>query len=245
MPFGNFISKIFQPIIEALIKVFEFLWRNVFKPLAEFVGGVFVAVFDNMFKSISSIIEGLKNIFIGLMNFITGVFTGDWERAWEGVKQIFKGVFDSLWGIVKAPFNLIIDGINWIIDGLNKLSITVPDWVKYIPGLSGLAGKTWGINIAPITPLAKGGITNGPMIALVGDNPGGREVVSPLDDLTDIVASAVGTAVLQAMQVSGGSGQDRPIILKIDGREIARATIPGLDSERSRTGGLQVAVRPM
>ena len=197
------------------------------KPLVLWLGDTFKPIFETVGDSIKTKIKDLQTTFEGLIDFIVGVFTGDWKRAWEGVKKIFKGVFDSLWDIVKAPFNLIISGINWIISGLNKLSITVPDWVKYIPGLSGLAGKTWGINIEPITPLAKGGITNGPMIALVGDNPGGREVVSPLDDLTDIVASAVGTAVLQAMQVSGGGGQDRPIILKIDGREIARATIPG------------------
>ena len=71
---GILFSARYLPIIEALIKVFEFLWQNVFKPLAEFVGSVFVAVFDNMFKSIGDIIGGLKNIFIGLMDFITGIF---------------------------------------------------------------------------------------------------------------------------------------------------------------------------
>ncbi len=234
-----------QKFFEGFIKVIEFLWYDVLKPFVLWLGDTFGPVFEAVGEAVRDIIQRMRTIFEGFIKFITGVFTVDWKKAWEDVKQIFKRIFASLWGIVKPPFNLIIDGINWIIDGLNKLSITIPDWFKYIPGLSGLAGKTWGINIKPITPLAKGGITNGPMIALVGDNPGGREVVSPLDELTDIVASAVGTAVLQAMQVSGGSGQDRPIILKIDGREIARATIPGLDSERSRTGGLQVAVRPM
>ena len=186
------------------------------KPLILWLGDTFKPIFETVGDSIKTKIKSLQTTFEGLIDFIVGVFTGDWKRAWEGVKKIFKGVFDSLWGIVKTPFNLIIDGINWIIDGLNKLSITVPDWVKYIPGLSGLAGKTWGINIKPITPLAKGGITNGPMIALVGDNPGGREVVSPLDDLTDIVASAVGTAVLQAYAGGGGGSANLNLTVKIE-----------------------------
>jgi len=236
VPFGNFISKIFQPIIEALIKVFEFLWQNVFKPLAEFVGSVFVAVFDNMFKSIGDIIEGLKNIFIGLMDFITGVFTGNWEKAWEGVKQIFKGVFDSLWGIVKFPLNLIIDGINWVIDALNSLSIKIPDWVpKY-------GGRTWGINIPKIPKLATG--TNyvpQDMLAYLHEG----EAVVPKKynpDATGLTAETIEQAVYRAftnalriMQASARQ-DDKELVLKIDNTVLARMQLPAIIREGQRQG---------
>ncbi|RJE88629.1 hypothetical protein D3P07_11590 [Paenibacillus sp. 1011MAR3C5] len=151
VPLGAFIAAILMPIIEGLVAIFTFLWKNVLKPLVSFVGDVLVSVFTNAFKSIGGIIGGVKDIFVGLMKFITGVFTGDWKKAWEGVKQIFKGVFDSLWSIVKFPLNLIIDGINAMIGGLNKISFDIPDWV---PGSMG--GKNFGINIPKIPKLAVG-----------------------------------------------------------------------------------------
>jgi phage-related protein len=250
VPLAEFLISIFKPIIEALIEVFEFLWQNVFKPLAEFVGSVFVAVFDNMFKSIGDIIEGLKNIFIGLMDFITGIFTGDWERAWEGVKKIFKGVFDSLWGIVKFPLNLIIDGINWVIGGLNRLKIKIPDWVRYVPGLSDLAGKTWGINIKEIPKLAKGGLVTAPTLAMLGE--AGPEAVVPLGrsgfagDLADTVAQAVYQAIMDAIRIAQASSQqsdDRELVLKIDNTVLARMQLPAIIREGQRQG-LDLVVRP-
>ncbi|WP_133297974.1 phage tail protein [Paenibacillus paeoniae] len=150
-PLGAFIAATIMPIIEGLVAIFTWLWQNVLKPLVSFVGSVLVSVFTNAFKSIGGIIGGVKDVFVGLMKFITGVFTGDWKKAWEGVKQIFKGIFDTLWSIIKFPLNLIIDGINALIGGLNKISFDIPDWV---PG--SLGGKTFGVNIPKIPKLAVG-----------------------------------------------------------------------------------------
>lgn len=149
-PFGKFIQTDILPIIEDLINVFVWLLKNGVEPLAIFVKDVLVSVFTNAFKSIGDIIGGVKDIFIGLMTFITGVFTGDWQKAWDGVRDIFKGVFESLWGIVKFPLNLIIDGINTLLGGLNKISFDFPDWVPVF------GGKTFGISIPAIPKLAVG-----------------------------------------------------------------------------------------
>src|SRR5690606_3186546 len=88
--------------------------------------------------------------FNGIINFITGVFTGNWKKAWEGVKNIFKGIVDTLWSIFKFPLNLIIDGINALIGGLNKIKFDVPDWIPLI------GGKKFGFNIPKIPKLAVG-----------------------------------------------------------------------------------------
>jgi len=112
------------------------------------------------------------------MNFITGIFTGNWEKAWEGIKQIFKGVFDSLWGIVKFPLNLIIDGLNFLILGLNKISIGVPDWVADILGMD--RGSKFGFNIPEIPKLAAGGVVVSPTVAMIGEG-GYKEAVVPLE----------------------------------------------------------------
>lgn len=235
-PLGNFIGGVFKGIIEALVAVFQFLWYKVLKPLIDFMGNIFKPVFDNVMSNIKISIEGLTVVFKGLINFIAGVFTRDWKRAWEGVKTIFKGVFDSLYGFVKAPLNLIIKAVNKVIGGLNSINIDIPDWVPKF------GGRSFGISIPKIPKLAAGGITNGPTLAMIGDNPGGREVVSPLDDLMNIIASAVGNAVLSAMQVShlnnqgSGIAENKEIIIQLDGTKLARVLVPKIDSETQRMG---------
>ncbi len=229
MEVASAVGLVFMAAIEALIKVFEFLWYDVLKPIALWLGATFKPVFETVGDSIRTIIQGWQTTFDGLIKFITGVFTGNWKKAWEGVKQIFRGVFESLYGYVKTPLNLIIGAINTLIKGMNKIKISVPSWVP------GIGGKSWGINIDTIPKLAKGGITNGPMLAMIGDSPGGREVVSPLDDLTDIIASAVGTAILNAMQFSE-TDKSGDIILQIDGTTLARIMNPYNSKETARIG---------
>lgn len=115
-----------------------------------------IAVFS---EGISNAITGVKTIFEGVITFITGVFSGDWRQAWEGVRSIFTGIFDTLGALFKAPINAVITLINKAIAGINGLNITIPDWVP------GLGGKTFGLNIPEIPMLARGGFTNGASIA--------------------------------------------------------------------------------
>lgn len=235
VPFGTFLGDIFKPIWKALTDVIVYLWDTVLEPLVKFLASRFASTFDTVFKGIGEIIDGVKTTLIGVMTFITGVFTGDWEKAWNGVKDIFAGVFGTLYDIVKIPLNLIIDSINAVISALNSISIDIPDWVP------NFGGKKFGINIPKIPHLAKGGITNGPMMAMIGDNPGGKEVVSPLGDLMDMMQSAVSTAVLTAMNFNNSG--DKELVIQIDGKTIARALSPFTSSESSRIGGSMITVR--
>ena len=124
-----------------------------------------------------------------MIDFIRGVFTGDWERAWKGVQEIFSGLFGGLVAIAKSPLNSIIslingviDGINWVIRRANSISFTNP-----------FTGKHIGFNfseIGSIPYLAKGGVlTQGS--AVVGEAgpelltmAGNRAVVQPLTNQT-------------------------------------------------------------
>ncbi len=105
-------------------------------------------------------------------------------KVLEPIKNAFKVVFGSILSIVAAPLNAIISMINTVIGALNKIKL--PSWIP------GVGGK--GISIPTIPKLANGGITNGPMTALIGDNPGGREVVSPLDDLLGMIKESMAEA---------------------------------------------------
>lgn len=197
----NGICEIFNrtviPIVNSVIKVFQFLWKNVFSPIVSFLDTTLRPVFSNIFKSIGEIINDLSKTFGGLIDFITGVFTGNWSKAWNGIKDIFFGIWNALKDIIRAPINAIIgfinglvggvvDAINGMIGALNKLKFTVPDWVPKI------GGKSIGFSISQISApgaipyLAKGAVFKGgsPFLAWVNDQPAGKvNVEAPLETI--------------------------------------------------------------
>lgn len=70
----------------------------------------------------------------GIIDFITGVFTGNWEQAWDGVVSIFKGIFNLIPSIVEGVINGAISIINGILKGINSVTglIGIPE-IPLIP----------------------------------------------------------------------------------------------------------------
>lgn len=123
--------------------------------------------------------EGIKKIFSGVGNWFKNIFKGAFDgikNVFGGISDWFKGVFDKLASVVKAPVNLIIKGLNALINGVNKISFDVPDWVPVI------GGKKFGFNLKQIPLLAKGGVVDEPTPAIFGED--GAEAVVPLEKNT-------------------------------------------------------------
>jgi hypothetical protein len=118
-----------------------------------------LSAFGVFSQGIADIMADIQQIFGGLISFVTGVFTGDWSKAWNGIKDVFGGAFNALVDLCKTPINAVISIINSAISHINKLGITIPDWVPT------LGGKNFSINIPKIPMLANGGFTAGPSIA--------------------------------------------------------------------------------
>lgn len=202
-PIGNFMKALFDSIISS----FKFLFsiaEGIFTALL----GIIIAPFETLWDTVKNVFNGVQTILQGISNVFKGIFTGDMKTVLEGFKQIFKGVFDSLWAIAKAPLNMVIRGINWLIRGANKIHFDTPDWVP------GIGGKTFGINISQIPLLAKGGVISQPTQAIIGE--AGREAVVPLEnnmEWLDILADRLSKKIGN----SGGS-----YIIQMDGRTIQR-----------------------
>ncbi|GHV27606.1 hypothetical protein FACS18948_5270 [Clostridia bacterium] len=176
----NSVIPILQPIISSILPVLMKLLQTVIEPLTQLLnlilppltevikvlGGIISDVLAGAFNALTPIIENVKTHFTQLIDFVKNVFTGNWEGAWENVKNIFKNIVDGLGNIFKAPLNFIINGINAFIRGLNQLQI--PDWVP------GIGGK--GFNIGEIPLLAKGGRITQEGLAVVGE--AGPELVN-------------------------------------------------------------------
>ena len=197
-----------------------------FKPIIEWVmagvAGFIEVTVGGMLKTFNGIITALR----GVVQFLVGVFTGDWERAWGGIKTIFKGVFDSLKAIALTPINLIINALNTLIRGLNKIDIKFPDWVL------GLGGKGLNVNIPTIPMLAKGGIIDQPRLAMIGE--AGKEAVVPLERNTewiDMLASKISAASAGSKQEMSGD-----IVFELDGEVIGRIAKKHINKERRMKG---------
>lgn len=197
------LSEIWQawkPTIEKIGKILVGIWNTCLKPVVNWLGSEFIQAFRNVGNYIKPILDNLKTMFGGLVDFIVGIFTGNWQKAWQGVQNIFKGIFDGLANIAKKPINSIIDAINTMIKGLNKIKL--PDWIP------GLGGK--GINIPTIPKLAKGGIVDAPTLSLIGEQ--GREAVMPLENNTGWITDLANkVAERLPSQSSTNNNNDQPI----------------------------------
>lgn len=214
----NNIREFFRNLGEWMEGTFGFKWKNVF----ETVKNAVKAFRDYMGPIISSV----QVIFMGLTNFISGVFSGNWRRAWFGVRQIFEGIVSGLGAIFKAPLNFMIDGINKFLSSIGKVKI--PDWVP------GVGGK--GFSIPKIPRLAKGGIVSASTIANIGE--AGTEAVIPLQRNTqglDMIAEKISERL--SLPQNDGTGATYVIKLVLDdGRVITKMVIDNIKDYEARTG---------
>lgn len=187
------------------------------------------AIFETIGKLFSDQYNAWKKILSGLITFLTGVFTGDWKKAWNGVLDILKGVWNLIVGTVEGAINFIIDGINLLISALNKIQVNIPEWVPL------LGGKTFGINIAPVSRielprLASGAVIppNREFLAVLGDQKSGTNIETPLETMLQ--------AFRQALNENGGSGRSITVVLEMDKREFARAVYKANNDETQRVG---------
>lgn len=192
------IKEIFNRFKEWLRNVFQTDWSNCFGALGNLLNA-FLRNVDNIFQSI-------KRIFGGIIDFVTGVFTGNWDRAWQGIVDIFGGIMDGLKAVIKAPLNGVIGLINMAIDGLNRISFTMPDWSPIMPG------KHFGVNLPKMPYLAKGGIVDSATLAVVGE--AGKEAVMPLENNTGWITQLADKIATRIPQNSNNS--NKPITLKLD-----------------------------
>jgi hypothetical protein len=160
-------------------------------------------VTDPIGKIFTAAWENIKKILGGINTFLTGVFSGDWTKAWQGLIDVFSGLFGGIAGVFKGVINLIIDlfngtlaaffsGLNGLFAALDSLQIRIPDWVPTYGGM------TWGMVFppmnAPVIPhLATGAVipAHANMLGLLGEGSQ-KEIVAPEDTMRRIFSEELG-----------------------------------------------------
>jgi len=168
-----------KPLGTSLAALAETAWNNL-APALEFVGTVLVNGLGNAVQVLAPVIQNIIGIFTGLIDFITGVFSGDWGKAWQGICDIFSNLFGGLVNIAKIPINAVVGAINAVIGAINSCGITIPEWVPI------LGGKKFSISLPEIPMLAAGGIATATTIGMIGEG-GEPETVLPLSKLAALL----------------------------------------------------------
>ena len=238
----------------AVMELIAILWTEALLPLlqnitdtfAPLVAGAVQYVVDSFFNglgTIAKVADGIAGVLRGLCEFVSGVFTGDWDRAWRGLSDIFESVWDTMVGVAKQGVNGIIDlvnamlraltgGMNAVIDRLNGIGVEIPSWVP------DYGGQRFGVNLPrvpeyQIPRLAKGAVlpANRPFLAVVGDQRRGTNVEAPLETIRQAVADVLGGAGAAQLHVS------QPIEVKLDGQVLYRAMAKIEANRGVRIGG--------
>lgn len=187
----------------------------------------------NLFAILKDAVSGSVDAFVrvwqGIIEFISGTFSQDWEMAWTGIKDIFAGVLNGIITLFENATNLCRNNINSILDLMQELtSFKLPDW------LGGFEFK--GINIPRLDKiklprLATGAVIppNREFLAVLGDQKQGTNIEAP--------AAAIEAAVARGMAQYGGGNQTA--ILKIGEQELGRIIFK-LNKDQTQRVGIKV-----
>lgn len=259
-PVGDAINSAIV-FIGKLVDAVKLLWENELKPfakwIAEYIFPVIAPVLEGIGKlaldllaAVANVISGIFDILSGLIDFITGIFTADWKKAWESVKEIFSGIWKLIFGNVQTVIEDISNLISGVMKSISKLLEAVgksPVGPVLRSGKSGYSSGNYayasGRSAYPTSAysavpyrmprLATGTVVPpraGEFAAILGDNKREPEVVSPLSTIRQAIREEI---------ASIGFGQERsggPVYMQIDGKTFARLMAPYLDSEKTRVG---------
>ena len=195
----TFWNSVLAPLVNWLIATFGPTFADVFNAVAGYVSTAMGLVAD--------VIDIAVVLLRGLCDFLTAVFKGDWDAAWNAIADTTLAVWDRIQNGIKNCINgiiafvnsmiqAIVNALNRVISAVGSLSFDVPDWVP------GIGGSTFGFQLstipAPQIPyLAQGAVIppNREFLAVLGDQSSGTNVEAPLATIQQAVA-----AVMQDMQ---------------------------------------------
>ncbi len=204
--------------------------------LIEWVREYINSHFETISEMLTGFLDGIQLAFEGLIEFFTGVFTGDWELAWKGVQDIFKGAWNAIISIAEGAANLAIDAVNALIKGFNKI-LGMGDKNAEAIFVTTLRVPT--IPRVSIPRLATGGVIppNREFMAVLGDQRRGYNIEAPEDLIRKIVREEAGgngeiVALLQELISVARAGH----VIKSNDRELGRTVVKTINDMTRQAG---------
>lgn len=179
MPFFASLGAWFVGVWNGIVSIFRNAWngilnftRSVCNTVSLYISTKWTAIRITTMNVFNAIVNFFRTWAPGILTVIMGpigLLVGFLIRNWSNVKSGAISAFSAIGSFVKSTVNGVkstfrgmisgvISGLNTMIRGLNRLHVTIPDWVP------GLGGKSIGFSIPTIPMFAKGGFTNQPSI---------------------------------------------------------------------------------
>lgn len=224
------IQECFDKVGEAL----NLVWVHVMRPVLEGAKTFVLGWIDTLTQHLQGMADSILTILGGVADFIAGVFTGNWERAFKGLGNVAIGVANGIITGFETMVNRAIDAVNGLIAAAAKLPV-VGDAIGsfQIPAMS----------LPRIPALASGGVIDQPTLAMMGEYQGaGRdpEIAAPESKLRAIFSEQLSPLVdaLYELIAYLREGGDREIIIRFAGSlaELVRLLKPYIDKEDNRVG---------
>lgn len=148
------LTAIFKGLLTILGMIFSGIYAvavQIFSALQAFWdkwGDKIVAAFSAIFESVGGIFNGFLTVLQGVIDFLVGVFTGDWDAVWQGIDKIITGVFEAIYvfltGIWEAIYALFGDKIDAIVEKVTAFVDKIKEKFQAIKDFFGGIGDFFG-----------------------------------------------------------------------------------------------------
>jgi tape measure domain-containing protein len=126
-------------IIQAIKNVWTVI-TAIFKAVAPVILFILKMLWDN----VSGAISGALDVIMGLIKIFAGLFTGNWSKMWEGVKQLFVGAIQLIWNVINLMMlGKILGGIKAFIE--TGVTHFTGFWTKVVDIFKNLDTYVWNI----------------------------------------------------------------------------------------------------
>nr|DAP18519.1 MAG TPA: minor tail protein [Caudoviricetes sp.] len=195
-------DEIKEVAIEVWTAVSEFIsetWDGIVSTVTGFIDRVSALIsdlYESIITTLRPILDDVTQIFNGITDFLTGVFTGNWDLAFSGLVQIFTGYFDIIRNVAEGVLNWVQDKLQWAADAIQGIRDTGSAIIN------GTVGKLVGDGNATGTEYWQGGLTyvnenqRGEIINL----PNGSQVIPHDESMKQLANSGGGVTVNMTIQ---------------------------------------------
>lgn len=129
---GTFVLAVVDGLKDSILSFLDWLDEKTggkFHSIIEFIKQIVMDGFGVLKTFVSDFFESLKQTFLGLTQFLSGVFSGNWDLAFEGLRNIAAGGLNGIIAAINGVMRGLATGINAVVDLLNAISFTIPNWV--------------------------------------------------------------------------------------------------------------------
>lgn len=195
-------DEIKEVAIEVWTAVSEFIsetWDGIVSTVTGFIDRVSALIsdlYESIITTLRPILDDVTQIFNGITDFLTGVFTGNWDLAFSGLVQIFTGYFDIIRNVAEGVLNWVQDKLQWAADAIQGIRDTGSAIIN------GTVGKLVGNGNATGTDYWQGGLTyvnenqRGEIINL----PNGSQIIPHDESLKQLANNNGGVTVNMTIQ---------------------------------------------